>query len=169
MWHFRSDEKPFQYGKFRPKSAFNPRNKDTIIETYLSCLEERLLDIDISSTRFNNLTREERDALYNLRDDSTIIIIGADKGSTVVVWDRKDYFKEAYKQLEDKDVYEDVQNDSSILINTIIRALEKIRIRGDLANYTLNYFLVKDPKFARFYLLPKIHKCLHIVPARPVI
>ena len=73
------------------------------------------------------------------------------------------------KQLEDKDVYEEVQNNPSILINTIMRALEKIRIRGDLSNDTLNYFLVKDPKFARFYLLPKIHKRLHNVPDRPVI
>ena len=28
---------------------------------------------------------------------------------------------------------------------------------------------MKDPKFARFYLLPKIHKRLHNVPGRPVI
>ena len=48
-------------------------------------------------------------------------------------------------------------------------ALEKVRIQGDLSNDTLNYFLVKDPKFARFYLLPKIHKRLHNVPGRPVI
>ena len=34
---------------------------------------------------------------------------------------------------------------------------------------TLDYFLVKDTKFARFYLLPKIHKRLHDVPGRPVI
>ena len=127
------------------------------------------MDIDISSKRFNNLTKEERNALYNLRDDPTIIIKGADKGSAVVVWDREDYLKEASKQLEDKDVYEEVQNDPSTLINTIMRALEKIRIRGDLSNDTLNYFLVKDPKFARFYLLPKIHKRLHNVPGRPVI
>ena len=169
MWHFRNNEKPFSYEKFRPKSTFNPRNKDTVIETYLSSLEERLLDIDISSKRFNNLTKEERNALYNLRDDPTVIIKGADKGSAMVVWDRGDYLKEASKQLEDKDVYEEVQNDPSTLINTIMRALEKIRIRGDLSNDTLNYFLVKDPKFARFYLLPKIHKRLHNVPGRPVI
>ena len=50
-----------------------------------------------------------------------------------------------------------------------MRVLEKIRIRGDLSNDTLNYFLVKDPKFAMFYLLPKIHKRLHNVPGGPVI
>ena len=35
MWHFRNNEKPFPYEKFRPKSTINPRNKDTVIETYL--------------------------------------------------------------------------------------------------------------------------------------
>ena len=29
--------------------------------------------------------------------------------------------------------------------------------------------MVKDPKFVRFYLLPKIHKRLHDVSGRPVI
>ena len=28
---------------------------------------------------------------------------------------------------------------------------------------------MKDPKFTKFYLLPKIHKRLHSVPRRPVI
>ena len=37
-----------------------------------------------------------------------------------------------------------------------MKALEKIRLRGDLSSDTLNYFLVKDPEFARLYLLPKI-------------
>ena len=108
------------------------------------------MDIDTSSKRFNNLNKEERNALYNLRDDPTIIIKDVDKGSAVVVWDGEDYLKEASKQLEDKGVYEEVQNDPSTFINTIMRALEKIRMRGDLSNDTLNYFLVKDPKFARF-------------------
>ena len=62
-----------------------------------------------------------------------------------------------------------VPNDSSALVSTIFKSLEKIKKRGDLSQDTLNYFLVKDPKFARFYLLPKIHKRLYDVPGRPVI
>ena len=50
-----------------------------------------------------------------------------------------------------------------------MKALEKKRLRGDFSSDTLNYFLVKDLKFARFYLLPKIHKGLHDVLGRPVI
>ena len=35
-WHFRNDERIFDCNtKFRPKSTFNPKNKDVIIETYL--------------------------------------------------------------------------------------------------------------------------------------
>ena len=121
MWHFRNDERTLSTDKVRPKSSFNPRNKDTIIETYLSCLEERLLDTEIPSKRYSNLTKEELDALYSLRDDSTIILKGCDKGSVVVFWDREDYLKEAYEQLEDREVYEEVSNDPNALVSTIIK------------------------------------------------
>ena len=97
MWHFRNNEQSFAADRFRPQSSFNPTNKDVIIETYLSCIEERLLGIDILSKRFNNLTKDEREALYSLKDDPSIIIKGADKGSIVAVWDREDYLKEAYR------------------------------------------------------------------------
>ena len=65
IWHFRNDEPTFSTDKFRPKSSFNLRNKEAIIKTYLTSLEERLLDIEIPSRRYNNLTKEERDALYS--------------------------------------------------------------------------------------------------------
>ena len=57
----------------------------------------------------------------------------------------------------------------SLLISTIHKTVEKIRKRGDLTKETIKYFEVKDPKFARFYWLPKIHKRLNNVPGRPVI
>ena len=90
-----------------------------------------------------------------MKDDRSIIIKGADKVSVVVLWDREDYLKEAYRQLDDKEVYEQVPKDPSVLADTLMKALEKI---WDLSKDTLDYFLVKDPKFGRFYLLPKIHK-----------
>ena len=85
--------------------------------------------------------------MYSLNDDKSIIIKGADKGAAVIVWDCEDYVKEDY----------------------IFKSLEKIRKRGDLSQDTFNYLLVKEPKFVRFYLLPKIHKRLYDVPGRPVI
>ena len=85
MWHFRNDERSFVADRFRPNPSFNPRSEDVIIGTYFSCLEERLLDIEIPSKRFNSHTKEEREALYSLKDDPNIIIKGADKGSVVAV------------------------------------------------------------------------------------
>ena len=112
MWHFRNDERPFSQERFKPKLTFHPRNKDGIIETYLSCLGERLLDTEIPSKKLNNLTKDERNAMYSLKDDKSIIIKGAEKGAVVIVWNREDYIKEATKQLEDEEVYIEVPNDS---------------------------------------------------------
>ena len=171
MWHFRSDEQTFSTDKFRPKSSFNTTNNDALIEAYLSCLEERLLDIEILSKRYNNLTKEERDAFYSLRDDSAIVIKGADKGSVGVVLDREDYLNEADKQLEDREAYKEVSNDPNFLANVLanVTALEEFRLRCDFSGDTLNYFAVEDPKFASVYLLPKTRTCLPNVPGRPVI
>ena len=107
--------------------------------------------------------------MYSLKKDKSIIIKGADKGAAVIVWNHEDYLKEANKKLEDKEVYLEVQNDSSALVSTIFKSLEKIRKRWDLSQDIFNFFLFKDPKFTRFYLLPKVHKQLYDVRGRAVI
>ena len=88
MWHCRNDERSFAADRYRSKSSFNPRNNDFIIDTYLSCLEEGLLGIEIPSKRFNNLTKEEREVLYSLKDDHCIIIkvLLSLSGSERIIW-----------------------------------------------------------------------------------
>ena len=75
----------------------------------------------------------------------------------MVIWDRDDYIQEAEKQLDDKEIFEEISNNPQPLINIIHRAVEKIRKRGDLSADNIKCFMVKDSKFARFYFLPKIH------------
>ena len=60
------------------------------METYLSFFEERLLDIEILSKRFNNLTKDEGNAMYSVKDNKSIIIICAEKGVTAIVWEQED-------------------------------------------------------------------------------
>ena len=105
-----------------------------------------MLDIEIPSKRFNNLTKDERNAMHSLKNDKSIIIKGADTGAAVIFWDRENYVKEASKQLEGKEVYLEVPNDSSALVNTIFKSLEKIRKSGDLSEDTLKLFLSKRPQ-----------------------
>ena len=88
--------------------------------------------------------------MYSLKKDKSIIIKGADKGAAVIVWNHEDYLKEANKKLEDKEVYLEVQNDSSALVSTIFKSLEKIRKRWDLSQDIFNFFLFKDPNLQGF-------------------
>ena len=117
----------------------------------------------------SNLTKWEKNTLYLLRDDASIIIKEADKRSVGVIWDTEHYLREANSQLSDKDVYREVKGDAEgPLLNVVKSVLGKIRNRGDIIDETLHYFLVNNPKLGRFYLLPKIGKILHNFPDRPV-
>ena len=107
----------------------------------MSSLEEKSLKIEVPKDKFNNLTKGERDALYYLKNDKTIVIKGADKGSAVVVWDREDYIREAENQLGDTNIYQEVLNDGKPLMNIILNILENIRKRGDVCTDTFKLFL----------------------------
>ena len=82
-----------------------------------------------------------------MKDYPSIIIKGANKGFVVVIWGKEDYLKEAYGLLDDKVVYEQVPNNTSVLANTLMKALEKTRLQRDMSKKTIDYFLVKDLKF----------------------
>ena len=81
MWHFRNEKNEFDLDQFKPNSALNLCNKDAAIEVYLSSLEEKLINIDMQKDKYNNM---ERQALYDLKNDKSIIIKGADKVPAVV-------------------------------------------------------------------------------------
>ena len=157
-WYFRNENKDIHRDMFKPKSKFNPRNKNSTIELYLSSLEEKLMKVEVPKDKFSNLTKSEWKALYDLKSDKSILIKSVDKGSAVVVRDKEDYIKEAEKQLGDEQVYEEVSNDAAPLLKTINEVIAKIRKLSDLKRNNLNYFIIKDPKFARFYLLLKFIK-----------
>ena len=108
----------------QPKSTFNPRNKDEAIEIYLSSLEEKLMDIEIQQNKYNNLSREERSALDNLKNHKNVVIKNADKVSALVIWERDDYIKVSENQLGDKDIYEDVCNDPDFVSTPYMRQLK---------------------------------------------
>ena len=143
-WHFRNEESITISNPFKKKSTFNPKGKDAAIELYLSRLEEEIMAIN-TKLSYSNLTKEERLALSLLRDGTSVIIKEADKGSGVVVWDRKDYLKEAEKQLGDKETYEELSSDPvSPLISIVKGCLSRVKKRGDIPNETLEYFFYKQ-------------------------
>ena len=101
-WHYRNDERTFDPNPFWPKSKFNPSKTDRTIELYLSHIDEKLLSCTEIKHSYYNLTREERQAMYSLNNNQSIVKKEADKGSTVATWDKKDYIMETEKQLSCK-------------------------------------------------------------------
>ena len=98
------------------------------------------------------------------------MIKGADKGSAVVVWGKKEYCEEACRQLGDTAVYELVkENPVEKVLKIIDKELISLKNKGVITQENYKYLKGKDKKLGRFYLLPKIHKRLVDVPGRPVI
>ena len=86
-----------------------------------------------------------------MKNDNSVIIKEADKGSAVVVWDRDDYLREAKNQLNDKNVYKELTGDVEGPLEKIIKTvLKKIRDRRDISDSTLDYFLVNNPTWEGF-------------------
>ena len=97
---------------FRTKSAWCPeRNREMAIEAYVEALERTILSHDLSVKCQRNLTKDEQEALENLRSYDDIIIKQADKGSAVVVMDKGTYIQEAMGQLNDSEVYVSLDGD----------------------------------------------------------
>ena len=72
-WNFRNDGKELDRNQFKPKSTFNPTNKDAAIEIYLSSLEEKIMNIENPHNKCNSLTREDWSALYHLKNDKNFV------------------------------------------------------------------------------------------------
>ena len=128
----------FNINPFKQKSKFNTAKNDAAVEFYLSRLEEEILSLD-KKISYSNLTKGERNALHSLRDDTSIIIKEADKGTGVVVRDREDYLAEAKKQLDDKEVYQELRGGVEGPLEKIIKKVtRKFRNRGDISHETLD-------------------------------
>ena len=155
---------------FREKSTWIPKEVDPALELFLKTLEERVLSIKCEGRNYSNLTIEERLAIRDLKGYRDIVIKGADKGSAVVVWGRKEYCEEAYRQLAEREVYERIEGDPTRnLSKSIDGRLQILKNEGIISGENYRYSKGKESKLDRFYLLPKIHKRMENVPGRPVV
>ena len=155
---------------FRKKSSWTPDgNRERAIEAYVEALERELLTHDFDMTYQRNLSREEQQALQNLRKYDDVIIKQADKGSAVVIMDKEAYLQEAMRQLNDSEIYQPLVKDSTRdMIKKVNERIQETHRKGNIDDKTRDYLLDSgDERAGKFYLLPKIHKkgC----PGRPVI
>ena len=88
----------------------------------LSRFEKELFSDHVSESTQNSLSAEEWKVFRGLAADKTIVIKRADKGSSVVVWDRSDYLHEASRQVQDQNIYENVKFNENILIDLVSKS-----------------------------------------------
>ena len=109
----------------------------------------------------SNLTKTQRQALKNLRQDKTIVIKSADKGSCVTIIPTTQYQTEGIQHLSQNAIYKEIDRDYTklliIKINNFLRTCHRNKIISD----ELYQVMRRDPDSVRtqlIYFLRKVHK-----------
>ena len=125
------------------------------------------LTIQKAKTPKSNLTRSEKLALHQLKQDESIIILPADKGRATVILDKVDYISKCNDHLTNGP-YEQLEKDPTDSTKKEVRVkLQELKDEKIISNST--YYRIKptDSPIPRFYGSPKIHK--QGIPIRPIV
>ncbi|XP_066263270.1 uncharacterized protein [Branchiostoma lanceolatum] len=116
----------------------------------------------------SNISHEEKEALSDLRQDKTVIILPADKGRATVVMNRKDYEQKASQLLGDVNTYTELKKDpTSQYKKDLIAILQNLEKKGAISHILKLKLHPTSEDTPKFYGLPKIHKVG--APLRPII
>ena len=177
-YHFQNGPKSRIKKNFRKKSNWTPPDKAVhpkLIEK-LSEMENNIRNIRIKKES-PNLKKSELKALHRLKNDPSIVIKPADKGSATVIMNKTDYVFEANRQLSNTTHYQKLNGP---IYPKTARQIDKIlrkMINSGISEKEYEYLKPPtNPRERRFYLLPKIHKDPEkwtipnkIPPGRPIV
>ena len=122
-----------------------------------------------------NITKQEKEAIKTLREDSSQIVLTADKGVALVVMDKNQYIEKCMDLLNDTKTYKPCKDTTKRLHRDIQESLRRLnREHGSsrLHDWSKLYYNRLLPTgnsspAPRFYGLPKIHKTN--CPMRPIV
>ena len=148
-----------------------PKGRDEALEVYMSQVRtdvEQSLAARRKHKAKDNLTAGERSALKALMAREDVVIKPADKGSGVVVLGKADYLLEAERQLGNGSHYRLLDGDPlDETVGVVAAKVHDLHARKIIDKHTQRFLLPREPRLARFYLLPKIHKPGN--PGRPIV
>ena len=117
-----------------------------------------------------NITQAESTAKINLSNNNDKVMKKANNGSAVVIQNHNDYIAEGLKQLSDKQWYRFQEENLTSAHNQQIKsAVNDILISKEISQKTADCLFIENPRTAKFYLLPKIHKNILPPPSRPIV
>lgn len=126
------------------------------------------MKIEVPKEKFDNLTSRERKALYDLNNNKFSLLKVLRKSLQYSARIERTESRKWRKNFELVMYTKKFQMILTHLLAPYMQIQKKIRKRGDLKKQNVQYFEIKDRKFARIYLLSKVHTVLHDVPGRPV-
>ncbi len=92
---------------------------------------------------FNNLTKDDRSALLDLRKDKTILVKPADKGGSIVVMNFANYDLEVERQLNDNVFYNKLSTDpTNVFKNEIQEYLQQFVDVGEITKQEFDFRLI---------------------------
>jgi hypothetical protein len=165
---------------FRIPSTFRPHpgTYPPEIDELETLLKQELRKLPDKVKIDDNLDKQDRIAMRELKQNSDVIIKPADKGSAIVIMDKEDYVFEAERQLGVGRHYREIPEPqfpkNCEIFNQI---LETMRLKKLISTKEYNYLKASQNSRERiFYLLPKIHKESQkwtipnrIPPGRPIV
>ena len=109
------------------------------------------------------MSKDGTTAWHTLLRTNTAYTLKADKGGKTVTWKKEDYLAEATRQLEDKQVYQELtETDAATSLETTRKSRDNISLilhqGGHINTKDLNNIQERPPKASAIYFLPKIHK-----------
>ena len=114
-----------------------------------------------------NITKEEHQAIKELRRDNTRMVLTADKGVSMVVMDKEDY-KIKSEELLQTSTYQILSTDpTNRHKNKLIFLLESIKAEGGISETTYKKSYPTGATTPKSYGLPKVHKKDN--PLRPIV
>ena len=159
----------FQHKDLKIKSTWMPP-VPPLLEHVKQLIISDIQNTQLKPCRQKNLTREQFQSIYTLRNNTNIVIKPADKGSGVVILNRDDYIREGERQLGDTNFYKSVDLDlTQTHCDQVRRVIDSMFHNNEITGDTYRYLLTDNKRTAEFYMLPKIHKSLVNPPGRPII
>ena len=140
-------------------TGYDPGPEDPAIDTYLDDTRINLKEMSIPQATSQQLTKKKRKALENLQKMDHLVILKADKNSTIVVMDKDDYIKEGLRQLSSIH-YTEVTNtpNPTELANDLWKRSTNCSNQIDKTAHSFLSQTAEQNRWGKMYLLPKVHK-----------
>ncbi|XP_072041086.1 uncharacterized protein [Amphiura filiformis] len=153
--------------------------EEFVLATELACKHLPLADgiqlrakiastLNSSKVPEQNITKDERKAIKDLKKAENIIILPADKGKSTVVLDKVEYEEKVTTMLDDKKTYEELPTDPTQKYKRkLVSVLSSLKKEGKISEVKYKQLYPTAENVPRLYCTPKIHK--PNTPLRPIV